>query len=299
MKIRITHFIAVCMYLSILAGEGIQPYIFIGESGKTVDATSSQLVQSLFFSDDLFEVIGQYTPMDNLEKKVLVVTNPTLLGILERSNPSAGYLGGIRIGITRKGEMTYVSCQNPEYWAIAFLQDEYERERAAIAQFTKELKRSIPRFRMRIDLEFGSTQNFTEENINKYRYKSRSPHFEDALIVGEFDSFSDALSSIEKNIDNSPHESLVFSTTVIEGRVQLIGIQLAQESEIFLLLDNADRKHTACLPYELLIVENEVFILDPKYRLAISFPDMKSKMFSKVKSISKKIESAFKAMMKE
>ena len=77
------------------------------------------------------------------------------------------------------------------------------------------------------------------------------------------------------------------------------GIQLAQESEIFLLLDNADRKHTACLPYELLIVENEVFILDPKYRLAISFPDMKSKMFSKVKSISKKIESAFKAMMKE
>ena len=31
----------------------------------------------------------------------------------------------MRIAITRVGELTYVSCQEPEYWAHAYLQEDY------------------------------------------------------------------------------------------------------------------------------------------------------------------------------
>ena len=294
---HIIFFIVINLFTTLRAGEGIQPYILSGESGKSVSATWSQLVQSFFFSEDQFEIIGQYSPQNDPDKKVLVVTNPTLRGILNRCKPTAGYLGGIRIGITRQGELTYVSYQNPEFWAIAYLQNEYDRERQVITQFSHELKRSLPTLRMHIDLPFGSDQNFTEENIRQYRYNFRAPYFQNAIKVGTFDHFAEAVSSIEKNIEISPSLTEVFSVTIIHGHVRLLGVQLPEEADILLHLDTGDRNHTAALPYELLVIDQEVFILDPKYRLALGFPDLNSKMFSKVKSMGKKIESDIKMLM--
>ncbi|MFQ6610999.1 MAG: hypothetical protein ACE5D7_09415, partial [Fidelibacterota bacterium] len=193
--------------------------------------------------------------------------------------------------------MTYISCQNPEYWAIAFLQDEYEREKEAVSQFTSELKHSMPRLRMRIDLGFGSARDFEESDIREYRYNFRAPYFQNAVKVGEFNNFTDAKSKLETSFGNSTANASIFDVNIISEKVQLIGLNLSQEADIFLQLDDADRKHTACMPYELLIIEDAIYMLDPRYRLAVSFPDINSKKYSKIKAIGKAIEAEINELL--
>ena len=283
-----------------LSAAPIKPYIFIGESGESVERTKSKIIQAVFFSDESFEIIGEYNPENNPEKLVLILTNPTLQKIITNSNDNAAYLGGMHLAITAKGEMTYVSCQNPEYWAIAFLQDDYNKHESAIIKFKNELLGLMPSMSMRIDMEYGSYSDLTSEEIKNYKYKRKMPGFSDTVKIGEFKNFKEAVGVIESNLASSSVCKQVFTNKTEGKNVQVFGIGLSGnngESSFFKIFDTGDKRATSFLPYEIIVIENNVFMLNGRYRFALGFPDQSKKIFSKTKSIQKNIEADLRTLM--
>ena len=108
-------FISLALFVAetVSAEEGLQPYLFFGNSGQTIEYTNESISTALSVSG--FEVLGQYSPAEFPERNVLVVSHPELLIALSDLRPSAGFFSAIRIGLIPVNGNTLIPLQNPEY----------------------------------------------------------------------------------------------------------------------------------------------------------------------------------------
>jgi len=92
-------FLSLALFVAetVSAEEGLQPYLFFGNSGQTIEDTIESISTALSVSG--FEVLGQYSPAESPERSVLVVSHPELLTALSDLRPSAGFFSAIRIGL--------------------------------------------------------------------------------------------------------------------------------------------------------------------------------------------------------
>ncbi len=283
---KIVSFLLV-LFISVALGDDsfIQPYILIGETGKNISDTEGDLVESFFMNN--IEILGRYRPAGDPHRFVIVVTNQDLIQAVKRGKPSAGYAAAMRVAITKEGEMTYVSCQNPEYWGNAYFQDDYPKVSKNIAAFKRKLMRALPKMRGRFNRQFGSSRNFTAKDMRHYRYMFGMPYFEDSVKLGTFSSYEEAVETIERNLEISTTCEKVFGKEIPDKRVKLYGVGLGGDSgEGYFLptIDVAKMKHTAALPYDLLVIDNEVYMLHGRFRIASSFPDLTMMTFGKIMS---------------
>jgi hypothetical protein len=65
------------------------------------------------------------------------------------------------------------------------------------------------------------------------------------------------------------------------------------------VIDFGQPKHTAFLPYEVLVSGNKVLMLHGRYRIAISFPDLSMMTFTKIMSTPGNIENSLKQIVKQ
>ena len=64
-------------------------------------------------------------------------------------------------------------------------------------------------------------------------------------------------------------------------------------------IDLASPKHTAFLPYELLVDDNEAHMLHGRFRIALSFPDLTMGTFTKIMSMPGDIEDLLKQLAED
>ncbi len=64
----------------VCAGEGLQPYVLFGDSGKIIEETNQSLSAAL--TERGFEMLGQYAPAESPERSVIVFSHPELLTTL-------------------------------------------------------------------------------------------------------------------------------------------------------------------------------------------------------------------------
>jgi hypothetical protein len=187
---------------------------------------------------------------------------------------------------------TEISLQNPEYWGNAYLQDEYP---IAESTFKELLSRLLDAFSSgSSNIAFGSSQEFSAEDLREYHYMFSMPYFEDQVELGEFESHDQALETIEKNLRNSDNCIKVFRQTIGNRETVLYGIGLkgdTGEGHFLPIIDIAEHKHTAFLPYELLVKGNKVYMLHGRFRIAVSFPDLTMMTFGKIMSTPGDIEA--------
>lgn len=280
--------------------DGLKPYILVGESGKSVRKTVDSIVGSIFMEDEI-EILGKYHPMEDPDRFVIVVSNQDLLEAVSLGKPTSGFAAVIRIAITKQGEMTYISVQNPVYWGNVFFQEDYLKIEKHLATFQKKLMKSMPRLRGRFNRLFGSAEGITPEKLQHYRYGFRMPYFEEMIELETFSDFDEAKKIIEKNLESSHVLIKIFEKEIPVKNVKLYGIGLRGpkgESSFFPTIDTGDWKHTASLPLELLVVDNKVMMLDGKFRIPVSFPDMSKKTFKKIRSTPDDIKALFETLVK-
>ena len=75
----------------------------------------------------------------------------------------------------------------------------------------------------------------------------------------------------------------------VAGRIEAFAATLAgalggerRESRYVPIIDFGERKHTAFLPYGLLVMDDAVVMLHGRFRIALSFPDLTMGTFSKI-----------------
>ena len=248
-------------------------------------------------------MLGQYSPAESPERSVLVVSHPELLTALSDLRPSARFFSTIRIGLISVNGNTLISLQNPEYWGNAYLQDEYSKAEAVINNLSSKISKTIQAEFTAASLGsgYGSSQEFTQEDLREYHYMFGMPYFEDNLLIGEFESYQQAVAAIEKNLQSSETCSKVFVRDLPGKEVKLYGIALKGETgegQFVPIIDIAQQKHVTFLPYELLVVGKEVRMLHGRFSIALSFPDLTMGTFTKIMSTPGEIEDLQSSLTK-
>ena len=128
------------------------------------------------------------------------------------------------------------------------------------------------------------------------------PYFDDTIELGDFDNYTAALAKVESSVKKGiPNVKMVYKVAIPGKELTLYGFALSGadgESRFLPIIDINKPKHTAFLPYEILVMGNKVYMLHGRYRIAISFPDLTMGTFSKIMSTPGNIEDLLKQLVK-
>ena len=266
------------------AAEVLKPFILgstsNGDPGATLVATREAL------RDQGFEVIGEYSPYP--DATVVVVTNDFLKSLVE-DEEGAAYLVGMRVSVVKAGNEVQVSYINPDYWRRAY---RIERDLTSVVAKMSAALGS--------EQEFGS-KGMSPRKLKKYHYTFGMEYFDDVMKLADYDSHDEAVKTLERNLANGVGgTSKVYRIDVPDEGITAFGVAMSEgmssDSEILKEVDARPLKHVAHLPYEVVVFDGKVRALHPRFRIAISWPDLKMIGDNSFFGITKSPEAIKKAL---
>jgi hypothetical protein len=127
------------------------------------------------------------------------------------------------------------------------------------------------------------------------------PYFDDVEDLGDFDEYTTAIKTIDKNLNKGvPNVKLIYKYEIPHMDLTLYGLALSGEdgeAKFLPTIDITTPKHTAFLPYEMLVKGKEVIMLHGRFRIAVAFPDLKMGTFTKIMSTPGDIEDMLKQVV--
>ncbi|MCW8944952.1 MAG: hypothetical protein OQL27_09280 [Sedimenticola sp.] len=264
-------------------GERLRPYILAEISQmpmvEKLDTVSAALQTAGF------TIAGQYAPYSGAT--VLVVTHDTL-----RKQAAAtqwgGYGAALRVALTQRDGMLQVSYTNPEWMGNVYRMTGNFSEMSALLQNTLGGEKT-----------FGSGGGRTVDNLREYHYMMFMPYFDDQVELASYDTHQAALVAVEaglaaekggvskiSRVDVMGKDEVLFNVAVTQGE--------GADAPVMQIIDQTDLRHTAHLPYDLLVSGNKVYMLHGKFRIAQSFPDLTMSTFMKISDAPDAIEQALK-----
>ena len=246
--------------------EGLKPFV-LGAEPQQADLEQAAAAAKTSLQGQGFEVAGSYAPYPNAV--VIVVTSDAMKANAAKSD-FGGYGAGERVAVTKVKDKIQVSYANPPYWAAAF------RMQGNLGDVKAKLEAALGKQK-----EYGSEDGIKEKSLRKYNYMMGMAKFDslgDHELAG-FKTYQEAVNAVEAGlaagkagvtkvyrIDIPGKEEAVFGVSIARGK--------GADKHIMELIDFADVKSTAHLPYEILVSGNKVYHLFAKFRIAISFPDL-------------------------
>ncbi len=282
-----------------LQAQDLKPYILGAESTMDFNQTVSKLKSNLKANG--FKIVGEYNPAKDKNKKVIVVTSKNLLDAVKKFGGLRGFAAAIRLGVTKEKNKILVSYINPEYWGNAYFQDDFDKVKGTYKKITSALKKSMSGLGNLKNKPFGSEDGIEADDLRDYHYMIMMPYFEDVNELKTFNSHKNAVNTIEKNLKQSKEMIKVYRIDIPGTDLTLFGIGLyGKDGESYFLpkIDFGHPKHTAFLPYELLVKGKDVVMLHGKYRIAISFPDLSMGTFMKISGTPGDIEDMLESLTK-
>lgn len=264
----------------------IQPYIIIGESGKSVQSTAKSMVGKFFMND--IKIIGRYYPLNNDSVHIMVVTAPALQRAVIDMGPFALLATVQRIAIIASGELTYLTMQNPVWWGNAYLGEHYLEAEPAFKRFTETIMNSMPKLRGRFNRHSGGKSKATlfKDGLWEYRYSRRSESLGDTVTLAQFDSYAAAVTAMEIGLKRENGIGKVFHIEHTHKDVMLYGISLGgsiTDAGFLEQLPFDKPLYYPALPLEILVDGTRVVMLAPRFRIPLSGPALDKKAYRKLK----------------
>ena len=245
-----------------------------------------------------FDIVGSYHPANDSDRLVFIITSNDLKTKVDEVGGLRGFAATLRVAITDNNGIN-LSYTSPLYWGNAYWGTEFDQVEALYTEISTNLETALSNIGESKNLPFGSEDGVSTKSLKKYRYMIGMEKFNNVVELNEFDSFEDAVNTIDKNLEGS--ENSVYSVEFANSKIKLYGIAVGGEKgeDHFLpIIDITTPKHTAFLPYELLVIDNKAVMLHGRYRIALSFPDLTMMTFSKIMSTPGDIKKAFKEYTK-
>lgn len=254
------------------AAESLKPFI-LGDTPPGDLRTVAEIVKSEITKQG-FEIVGSYAPYANA---IVICATSNELKTAAAKVENGGFGAAQRIGVTDVKGKIQVSYVNPAYIGTAYgmgkLEDVSARLKAALGA----------------EKTFGSENGIPEENLGPgvYRYAMFMPYFDDVDDFMEYPDHQSAVNAVEKNLAAGVGGTKKIYRIDLPGKpVSVFGVAITTgdgidkgnkdtDKEIMDIVDFTDLKHTAYLPYELMVNGNHVIALRARYRIALNFPDTK------------------------
>ena len=229
---------------------------------STPDKISAHLVapaQSLDsikkkLTDNGFKILATTNIIDGHD--VITITNDEL----QATNT---YMAAIHVSVNG----TDVRVQNPSYLGAAFLGNKYKYGK---------FKATVNALEKALGSLKGSKQKTDLSDLEDYNFMMGMPKVDDTIIVKE-----------GKNLASKVKNS-AYKLTLPSGLI-LVGHKLNKKTNKF-LKTLGEEKNAQILPYESMVSANKAEILDPKFYLALSLPNLSMGQFMEIASVPDEIE---------
>jgi uncharacterized protein (DUF302 family) len=300
MKITIS-VLALTLSASLFA-KNYKPYTIGTVTDKSIKKIQPEIEKNL--KENGFKVVGSYSPAEDENRFVTVVTSKDLFDAIKKEGGDAGFAASFRIGFTTDPETkkTTVSYMTPYYWGIAYFGDDFNEVSTYYDNLDKAIRKVFAGYADFKGETFGSKKGLSEKKLEDYQYMWGMPEFDDTIELREFKSYKEAVTTIDANLKKGVKNlELVYAIEIPGSELKLYGIAMKGdkgEKSFLSTIDYAKQKHTAFLPYEILVDEEEVEMLHGKYRIALSFPDLSMGTFTKIIFTPGNIEDLLKSATK-
>jgi hypothetical protein len=261
----------------------LKPYVLAYNGEGTAGAKLSEVKSAL--AREGFQVVGEYTPYKGAH--VVVVTSEALRGSAAKSTFGA-YGAIVRVSLTEKGKDLQIAYLNPLYMAQAYnLKD-------SLADTAVRLEKALGKKET-----FGSKKGLSPEKLRSYHYMMMMPYFTDQVELAKYKSQEEALQAVEAGLAAGRGGTVKIYRVDLPGKKESVfGVGLKEgegsDANVMKTVDFGELKHTAHLPYELIVSGGTVYMLHGKFRIAVDFPDLTMGTFMKISSAPSAIENALK-----
>ncbi len=242
------------------AAELLRPYVLSSHSRGDFVKTIIEVKEALMAGG--FELAGEYTPY--ADAHVIVVTNAYLKQqVLDDGN--LAFALGQRVSITRLNDRIQVAYTNPDYFQNAY------RIAGSMSPVRQALEKVLGR-----QETFGA-KGLAVEKLRRYQYSYGTEYFDDQLVLAEYQDQEQALRIVQSALDHhAGGVHTVYRIDVPERPVAVFGVALTLDfggdETIMDALDRTTLRHTARLPYEIVVERGRVIALHPALGLGLIFP---------------------------
>lgn len=231
-----------------------------------------------------FTVVGRHTPPGLPGHASLVVTDPDMLAAVRNLGGPAIVAAAIRVGLQSDGTLSYM---NPAYWYRAYLRGQYPAAQAAAQSVQARLARALG-----AGPGFGG--DVPEGDLANYRYMLGMERFDsDNSLLGTHASFEAALKTVQDNLAKGVGATRRVYEVVIPGnKTAVFGVAMNDPGDgEGWWVNKIGAGHVAGLPYELFIVDNKVYALYARYRIALAWPALGMGQFMRIVNAPEAIRS--------
>jgi len=246
-----------------------------------------------------FKILGEYSPysktfVDNAE--VIVVTNDELKKVALKTK-YGGFAAPWRVAVTQVGNEIQVAYANPVYFANAYRLD------SDLNGVSEALRKALG-----AEETFGSSKGLTARKLRKYHYTFGMEYFDDVYKLAEYPSHKEAVAALEKNLAAGVAGVTKVYRLDLSNNISVFGVARKaptedeidmDEKHIMEVVDFDELKGTAYLPYEIMVDGNDIVALHMRFRMAVSYPDLKmmgNHSFMNIMPSPNAIQKAFTAV---
>lgn len=285
---------------SFLIAQDLKPYTIGAETTGTINDAKSSVMDALGAAE--IEVIGQYKPASDPNRWVIAITSQEIKSAVQKVGGLRGFALALRVAITKEDDKIIISYTTPEYWGSAYFQNDYAQVQSTYTSLSAKLKSALNPLGSNGGQTFGSKKGVSQSTLQKYHYMVAMPYFQDNIELNSFSNYEDAKTKIDNNLATGIDGiEKIYSVELTDQKIKLYGIGLSGEngeSKFTPTIDFGNPKHTAYLPYELLLLDDKAYMLHGRYRIALSFPDLSMGTFMKIVSTPSDINNLLEKVTK-
>jgi hypothetical protein len=250
-------------------GQELNAY-YVGEYKAIKDAKAALTAAG-------FEIVGD---MKSFKKgKTILFTNDALKA--EAAKPTRGFVGVMRLLVD--DERKQISVTNPIYFGKSFMQKDFNY--ATFKAIEDSLLNAFPSLKAGVD-------HFAYDELSGYHFMMGMPYYDDVVVLAEGKQ-ADLLKKATKS--KKAKKTLVFEIKLSETST-LLGYKLGKRTSKF--VKKTGTQNATVLPYCVLIENGEVKILNAKYYLAVSYPQLTMGEFMTIATVPGAIEKDLKKPFK-
>jgi hypothetical protein len=267
--------------------DDLKPFVLASKSAGTVADKAAAAKTALQANG--FAIVGSYSPYP--ETTIIVVTNDEMKTTAAKSE-HGGFGAAQRVSVTKVGNDVQVSYTNPTYMANGY------RMAGDLPQTTEKLKAALGHME-----EFGA-KGLSASKLRKYHYMFGMEYFDEPVPLAEYGSYEEAVKAVEANLAAGKGGcTKVYRVDVTGKKESVFGVAMKggdkymDDKYIMSVIDFNELKSSAHLPHEMLVTGNKVIALYGRFRIALSFPDLKMSGSNSFMKIMESPEAIKKAMI--
>jgi hypothetical protein len=266
---------------------GLAPYVR-GDRLGAGDLPSLMAQVEKKLAAEGFTLVGRYSPKGLPQHGTVVVTDPGLLQAIRSVGGTAIVAAGIRIGVQADGSLSYM---RPEYWYRAYLRGQFAQAEPAIRSIETRLTKALG-----VGTPFGG--DVPADTLATYRYMAPMERFDSFnSVLTTASSFDAAVTTVRNNLAAHLGDTTkVYEVVLADRNLAVFGVTMDSptrgERWWMTKLGAIGVEHIAGFPYEIFIVDNKVYALYGRYRIALAYPALSLSQFMDIRYAPEEILKA-------